>query len=72
MSPIAIDPLAIFDADQPVLHHGHRATLLRTGRGRALVHYWEDSRAVSVDSDTLAAGDEPLTRERQSRSGESG
>ena len=85
MSPIAIFPLAEMYTDESVLQPGDRTTLLRTERGGAIVHYWGNSRAVSVDTKAhshpsmrgatskppLAASDEPLTRDRQSHDAQS-
>jgi hypothetical protein len=80
MSPIAIDPKAVVYTDKSVLQPGDRTILLHTEGGGAIVHYWRNSHAVSVDTQThsrsskrgatstppLATSDEPLTRERQS------
>lgn len=81
MSPIAIDPRAVVYTDLSVLEPGGRTTLLHTAGGGAIVHYWPDSHAVSVDTEAhsrppkrgatsrppLATSDEPLTRERRSQ-----
>jgi hypothetical protein len=80
MSPIAIDPIAVVYMDQSVLQPRDRTTLLRTEKGGAIVHYWGNSHAGSVDTEAhsrpskrgatstppLATSDEPLTRDRQS------
>ena len=78
-SPVALNALAGFFADQPVLHAGRRATFLHMSGGVAIIRYWGDSHAVAVPPETLslrprrrtvgsprphlAAADEPLTRE---------
>ena len=77
-SPVAADS-SDFYLDQPVLHHGRRATFLSMRRGAAIIRYWGDSHAHSVPLETLsrmrmtgpggsrrprAATDEPITRER--------
>jgi hypothetical protein len=78
MDPPALDSLALLFADQPVLHAGRRATFLHMSGGVAIIRYWGDSHAVAVPPEslslrprrfaasrrgTLAAGDEPTTRE---------
>ena len=78
-SPIATESFEDLYLDQPVLHHGRRATFLRMSRGAALIRYWGDSHAHSVPLEALsllrmtsaarsrrplAASDEPLSRER--------
>jgi hypothetical protein len=83
-SPVAADSFEDFYVDQPVLHHGRRATFLRMNRGAALIRYWGDSHAHSVPLETLslprmtgdvrsrrpfAASDEPIGRERDSSGG---
>jgi hypothetical protein len=77
-SPVAADSLDVY-LDQPVLHHGRRATVLSMRRGAAIIRYWGDSHAHSVPLETLslmrmtdpgrsrpplAASDEPIGRER--------
>ena len=76
-SPVALDPLGVLLADQPVLHGGRRATFLHMSGGVAIIRYWGDSHAVAVPPETLslrptrstarswrtAASDEPTTRE---------
>jgi hypothetical protein len=83
-SPVAADSSEAFYLDQPVLHHGRRATFLRMNRGAALIRYWGDSHAHSVPLEALsllrmtsparsrrplAASDEPIGLERRSSSG---
>jgi hypothetical protein len=78
--PVALDSLAELFADRPVLHAGRRATFLHMSGGVAIIRYWGDSHAVAVPPESLslrprrnaasrrgalAAGDEPLTRERR-------
>ena len=76
-SPAAMDSISVLSPDQAVLHAGRRATFLRMNRGAAIIRYWGDSHAVSVAPDalslprtsrprrpSLAAHDEPTTRER--------
>jgi hypothetical protein len=67
--------IAIFSADQHVMHGGRRATFLHMRRGEAVIRYWGDSHAVAVPPETLSlpprrtrrlalsAQDEPTTRE---------
>jgi hypothetical protein len=77
-SPVAADSLDFY-LDQPVLHHGRRATFLSMSRGAAIIRYWGDSHAHSVPVEALslmhvtdrrrsrrplAAGDEPIGRAR--------
>ena len=78
-APVALDPLAILSADQPVLHAGRRATFLHMSGGVAIIRYWGGSHAVSVPLEALsfppakgpasrphlAAHDEPLARDVQ-------
>jgi hypothetical protein len=76
--PVALDSLALLFADQPALHAGRRATFLHMSGGVAIIRYSGDSHAVAVPPEalslrprrmagsrrgTLAAGDEPTTRE---------
>jgi hypothetical protein len=80
-SPAPRDSFVVLYPDQPVLHGGRRATFLHMTRGAAIIRYWGDSHAVSVPAETLsrlrmnsaarsrrplAAGDEPLSRDRGS------
>ncbi|MFL5916471.1 MAG: hypothetical protein ACJ752_12675 [Gaiellaceae bacterium] len=67
--------IAVWSADQQVMHGGRRATFLHMTRGEAIIRYWGDSHAVAVPPETLmlpprrsrrlalAARDEPTTRE---------
>jgi hypothetical protein len=80
-SPVAMDSLEIWYADQPVLHGRRQATFLHMSKGAAIIRYWGDSHAVAVPPEALslppmkraatsrrplAAGDEPMARERPS------
>lgn len=72
--------IAILSADQQVLHGGRCATFLHMSRGEAIIRYWGGSHAVAVPPETLmlpprksrrptlAARDEPTTRERTAQS----
>jgi hypothetical protein len=78
--PVDLDSLALSYADQPVEHAGRPATFLRMSGGLAIIRYYADSHAVAVAPETLslrptnrtagsrqptlAARDEPTTRER--------
>jgi hypothetical protein len=75
-SPGATDSIAGLSPEQPVLHAGRRATFLRMSGGVAMIRHRDDSHAVAVPPETLslasrpslAASDEPLSRESRSRS----
>lgn len=72
--------IAIFSADQHVLHGGRRATFLHLSRGEAIIRYWGESHAIAVSPETLTlpprksrrlalpARDEPTTRELTAQS----
>jgi hypothetical protein len=63
--PVALDSLATLFADQPLMHAGRRASFLHMSGGVAIIRYCGGSHAVAVPPETLslAAADEPTTRE---------
>jgi hypothetical protein len=73
-SPVATDSIARLSPEQPVLHAGRRATFLYMSGGVAIIRHRGDSHAVAVPPETLsltrgstlAASDEPLSRESRS------
>jgi hypothetical protein len=64
MSPIVIDPVGVVYADQSVLQPGDRTALLHAEGGGAIVHYWRNKHAVSVDTEAHSRSSERLLGRR--------